>query len=183
MVRRVFRIRFLLLLSPDVNAIILETGSSFVCPDACVRSFTPTVRTLSIRVYIPRPLRPTNAPTIAMSPIESLRDAPRLSTPSFELPRYTTICALGRSGGKALFDVTICHPLSQARIGDAVENPLNLLKAVWYNDTLPFTFHVTRTTTRLRDRREPTCTTNANPGLLRLTTTDTNERHVALDPD
>ena len=55
--------------------------------------------------------------------------------------------------------------------------------AVWYNKTLPFTFHVQRTTTRLRDRPEPTCTMNANPGPLRLTTTDTNDRHVALDPN
>ena len=28
-------------------------------------------------------------------------------------------------------DVTICHPLSQARIRDVTENPLNLLKAAW----------------------------------------------------
>ena len=41
------------------------------------------------------------------------------------------IRALGRSGGTELFDVTICHPLSHARIRDAVENPLNLLKAAW----------------------------------------------------
>ena len=39
------------------------------------------------------------------------------------------IRALGRSGGTELFDVTICHPLSQARIRNAVEDPLNLLKA------------------------------------------------------
>ena len=41
------------------------------------------------------------------------------------------IGALGRTGGTDLFDVTICHPLSQARIRDAVQNPLNILKAVW----------------------------------------------------
>ena len=41
------------------------------------------------------------------------------------------IRALGRSGGTGLFDVTICHPISHARIRDAVENPLNLLKAAW----------------------------------------------------
>ena len=41
------------------------------------------------------------------------------------------IRALGRSGGTELFDVTICHPLSQARIRDVVENPMNLLKAAW----------------------------------------------------
>ena len=41
------------------------------------------------------------------------------------------IRALGRSGGTELFDDTICHPLSQARIRDVVENPLNLLKAAW----------------------------------------------------
>ena len=43
----------------------------------------------------------------------------------------TDILALGRSGGTELFDVTICHPLSQARIRDESENPLNLLKAAW----------------------------------------------------
>ena len=41
------------------------------------------------------------------------------------------ICALGRSGGTELFHVTICHPLSQARIRDVSENPMNLLKAAW----------------------------------------------------
>ena len=41
------------------------------------------------------------------------------------------IRALGRSGGTELFDVTICHPLSQARIRDESANPLNLLKAAW----------------------------------------------------
>ena len=43
----------------------------------------------------------------------------------------TDIRALERSGGTELFDVTICHPLNQARIRDVVENPLNLLKAAW----------------------------------------------------
>ena len=28
-----------------------------------------------------------------------------------------------------MFDVTFCHPLSQARIRDAVQNPLSILKA------------------------------------------------------
>ena len=37
-------------------------------------------------------------------------------------------CALGRTGGTDLFDVTISHPLSQARIRGAMHNPLNLLK-------------------------------------------------------
>ena len=41
------------------------------------------------------------------------------------------IRALGRSGGTGLFVVTICHPLSQARIRDVIENPMNLLKAAW----------------------------------------------------
>ena len=41
------------------------------------------------------------------------------------------IRALGRTGGTDLFDVPICHPLSQARIRDAVQNPLNILKAAW----------------------------------------------------
>ena len=41
------------------------------------------------------------------------------------------IRALGRTGGTDPFDVTICHPLSQARIRDAVQNPLNILKAAW----------------------------------------------------
>ena len=40
------------------------------------------------------------------------------------------IRALGRTGGTDLFDV-ICHPLSQARIRDAEQNPLNILKAAW----------------------------------------------------
>ena len=39
------------------------------------------------------------------------------------------IRALGRTGGTDLFDVTICNPLSQAQIRDAVQNPLNILKA------------------------------------------------------
>ena len=39
------------------------------------------------------------------------------------------IRALGRTGGTDLFDVTICHPLSQEQIHDAVQNPLNILKA------------------------------------------------------
>ena len=38
------------------------------------------------------------------------------------------IRARRRSSGTGLFDVTICHPLSQARIRDVVENPLNMLK-------------------------------------------------------
>ena len=41
------------------------------------------------------------------------------------------IRALGRTRGTDLFDVTIYHPLSQARIRDAVQNPLNILKAAW----------------------------------------------------
>ena len=41
------------------------------------------------------------------------------------------IRALGRSCGTELFDVTIRHPLSQARIRDVVENPLNQSKAAW----------------------------------------------------
>ena len=41
------------------------------------------------------------------------------------------IRALGRRGGTDLFDVTICHPLCQARIRDSVRNPLNILKAAW----------------------------------------------------
>ena len=41
------------------------------------------------------------------------------------------IRALRRSSGTKLFDVTICHPLSQTRIRDVVENRLNLLKATW----------------------------------------------------
>ena len=38
------------------------------------------------------------------------------------------IRALGRSGGTDLFDVTICHPISQVRIRDVVETTLSLLK-------------------------------------------------------
>ena len=41
------------------------------------------------------------------------------------------IRALGRSGGMELFDITICHPLSQTRIRDVSENPKNLIKATW----------------------------------------------------
>ena len=41
------------------------------------------------------------------------------------------IRALGRTGGTDLIDVTVCNPLSQARIRDAVQNPLNILKAAW----------------------------------------------------
>ena len=41
------------------------------------------------------------------------------------------IRALGRSGETELFDVTICNPLSQARIRDESENPMSLLKAAW----------------------------------------------------
>ena len=41
------------------------------------------------------------------------------------------IRALGSRGGTELFDVKICHPLSQARIRDVSENPRNLLKAAW----------------------------------------------------
>ena len=41
------------------------------------------------------------------------------------------IRALGRTGETDLFDVTICHPLSQARVPDAVQNKLNILKAAW----------------------------------------------------
>ena len=41
------------------------------------------------------------------------------------------IRALGRTGGTDLFDVTICHPLSQAQIHDAALYPLNILKAAW----------------------------------------------------
>ena len=37
--------------------------------------------------------------------------------------------ALRRGRGTVLFDVTICHPLSQARILGVVESPLSLLKA------------------------------------------------------
>ena len=41
------------------------------------------------------------------------------------------IRALSRTGGMDLFDDTICHSLSQARIRDAVQNPLNILRAAW----------------------------------------------------
>ena len=41
------------------------------------------------------------------------------------------IRALGRSGGTELFEVTISHPLSQAKIGDVTESSLSLLKAAW----------------------------------------------------
>ena len=38
------------------------------------------------------------------------------------------ISALGSHGDSEIFDITICHPLSFARIRDGLENPLNLLK-------------------------------------------------------
>ena len=41
------------------------------------------------------------------------------------------IRVLGRSDGKELFDVTIFHSLSQARIRDVEENPMSLFKAAW----------------------------------------------------
>ena len=41
------------------------------------------------------------------------------------------IRAPGRTGGTDLFDVSICHPLSHTQIRDAVQNPLNILKAAW----------------------------------------------------
>ena len=41
------------------------------------------------------------------------------------------IRAYGKTGGTDLFDVTICDPLSQARIRDALQNRLNILKAAW----------------------------------------------------
>ena len=55
--RNVFRIRCVRLLSLCVNAIILETASSFVSPDYVCSLFTSTVRSSSTRVYSPR--RPT----------------------------------------------------------------------------------------------------------------------------
>ena len=39
------------------------------------------------------------------------------------------ICALCRTGGTDLFDVAICHPLSQNRVRDALDKPLGMLKA------------------------------------------------------
>ena len=60
------------------------------------------------------------------------------------------IRAFGRSGGTELFDDTICHPLSQARIWDVTENLLNLLKAAWTA--------ILRHTTSGRNRVQPaTC--------------------------
>ena len=41
------------------------------------------------------------------------------------------IRALDRTGGTDPFNVAICHPLSQARIRDPVQNPMNILKAAW----------------------------------------------------
>ena len=57
-------------------------------------------------------------PIVEERPVERTRERP-------------DIRALGRGGGMELFDVTICQPLSQARIRDVVESPLNLLKATW----------------------------------------------------
>ena len=41
------------------------------------------------------------------------------------------IFALGSHGGSNMFDTTICHPLSPARIRDGFENPLTLLMNAW----------------------------------------------------
>ena len=57
-------------------------------------------------------------PVVEERPVGRLRERP-------------DIRALGRGGGTELFDVTISHPLSQARIRDVVENPSDLLKAAW----------------------------------------------------
>ena len=57
-------------------------------------------------------------PVVAERPVGRHRERPDIRAP-------------GRSGGTEIFDVTICRPLSHARIRDVVENPLNLLKASW----------------------------------------------------
>ena len=44
---------------------------------------------------------------------------------------WPDIRVLGGTGGTDLFDVNVCHPLSQARIRDALENELGMLKAAW----------------------------------------------------
>ena len=41
------------------------------------------------------------------------------------------ISALGSRGGSDMFDITICRPLSPARIRDGLGNPLTLLKNAW----------------------------------------------------
>ena len=41
------------------------------------------------------------------------------------------ISALGSHGSADMFDITICHPLSPARIRHGLENPLTLLKNAW----------------------------------------------------
>ena len=38
---------------------------------------------------------------------------------------------IGSHGGSDLFDITLCHPLSPARIRDCKENAMNLLKRAW----------------------------------------------------
>ena len=75
-------------------------------------------------------------PVVEERPVGRHRERPSIVRPFASLLNNKNrerpdIRALGRSGGTELFDVTICHPLSQARIGDVVENPLNLLKAAW----------------------------------------------------
>ena len=55
-------------------------------------------------------------PDVEESPLGPHREGPDIRVP-------------GRSGGTELFDVAVCHPLSQPRIRDVVQNPLNLLKA------------------------------------------------------
>ena len=42
------------------------------------------------------------------------------------------ISALRSHGDSDMFDITICHPFSLARIRDGLENPFTLLKNTWY---------------------------------------------------
>ena len=69
-----------------------------------------------VRILAGDPAKPARHPIVEERPLGSHRERPDSR-------------ALGRKGGTGLFDVTICHLFSQARIRDAVENPLNILKA------------------------------------------------------
>ena len=96
MLRRLFRIRCVRLLSPCVNAIILETASSFVCPDyvcSLVYVFYPVFVYTCLQSTSTRfTKRPYDYERVLMSPYEL---PAVLSTAS---PRTTTLYYTGLPG-------------------------------------------------------------------------------------
>ena len=68
---------------------------------------------------------------------ESVWESSLLSKPVLEPRSFgrhkerPDISALGSHGSADMFDITICHPLSPARIRHGLENPLTLLKNAW----------------------------------------------------